>query len=130
MVVIPLLFPKVPQSSPGILRVPQLPPPPPLGHPPLRILLFLGGVWLHLVSITNKKTRLCGEISLYKILPIPPCLVWKQCAHHGPSTRELSLRMLAYGPGGNVGKVSKESGFLLVCWAFCSRFSLEVWIIF
>ena len=25
--VIPLIFPKVPQSSPGILRVPQLPPP-------------------------------------------------------------------------------------------------------
>ena len=29
------MFPKVPQSSLGILRVPQLPPPP-LEHPPLR----------------------------------------------------------------------------------------------
>ena len=29
---IPLIFPKVPQSFVGILRVPQLPPP--LGHPP------------------------------------------------------------------------------------------------
>ena len=34
--VIPLLFPKVPQSSLGILRVPQLPPP--LEHPLLRTL--------------------------------------------------------------------------------------------
>ena len=33
-VVIPLMFPKIPQSSLGILRVPQLPPP--LEHPPLR----------------------------------------------------------------------------------------------
>ena len=32
--VIPLIFPKVPQSCLGILRVPQLPPP--LGHPPLK----------------------------------------------------------------------------------------------
>ena len=31
---IPLIFPKVPQSSLGILRVPQLPPP--LRHPPLK----------------------------------------------------------------------------------------------
>ena len=30
------MLPKVPQSSLGILRVPQLPPP--LEHPPLRIL--------------------------------------------------------------------------------------------
>ena len=29
-----LMFPKVPQSSLGILRVPQLPPP--LEHPPLK----------------------------------------------------------------------------------------------
>ena len=29
------MFPKVPQSSLGILRVPQLPPP--LGHPPLKV---------------------------------------------------------------------------------------------
>ena len=35
-VVIPLIFPKIPQSSLGILRVPQLPPP--LEHPSLRIL--------------------------------------------------------------------------------------------
>ena len=33
-VVIPLIFPKVPQSSLGILRVPQLPPP--LEPPPLK----------------------------------------------------------------------------------------------
>ena len=32
VVVIPLMFPKVPQSFLGILRIPQLPPP--LGHPP------------------------------------------------------------------------------------------------
>ena len=31
---LPLIFPKVPQSSLGILRVPQLPPP--LEHPPLK----------------------------------------------------------------------------------------------
>ena len=39
-VVIPLIFPKVPQSSLGILRVPQLPPP--LGHPPIKnpIIIF------------------------------------------------------------------------------------------
>ena len=35
------MFPLVPQSSLGILRVPQLPPP--LEHPPLRILESLGG---------------------------------------------------------------------------------------
>ena len=33
-VVIPLIFPKVPQSSLGIVRVPQLPPS--LEHPPLK----------------------------------------------------------------------------------------------
>ena len=38
-VVIPLIFPKVPQSSLGILRVPQLPPP--LGHhPPKNPIIF------------------------------------------------------------------------------------------
>ena len=41
---IPLIIPKVPQSSLGILRVPQLPPP--LEHPRLRILEYkVGMTW-------------------------------------------------------------------------------------
>ena len=40
--VIPLIFPKFPQSSLGILRVPQLPPP--LGHRPLKNPIMVSGV--------------------------------------------------------------------------------------
>ena len=56
-VVIPLIFPKVPQSSPGILRVPQLPPP--LEHPPLKNPTMK---WIMVVKKTgppeNKKNKL------------------------------------------------------------------------
>ena len=42
-VVMPLIFPKVPQFFPaGILRVPQLPPP--LEHPPLKNPMIINGV--------------------------------------------------------------------------------------
>ena len=47
------MFPKVPQSSLGILRVPQLPPP--LEHPPLRILEYYGDADVILASIHNSR---------------------------------------------------------------------------
>ena len=61
-VVIPLIFPKVPQSALGILRVPQLHPP--FEHPPpLRILqLWLCIFWLvHLLEERFPKRRQWGS---------------------------------------------------------------------
>lgn len=60
----------------------------------------------------QKNTKICENV--LKLSPPSPCLEWKQCAHHGPSTRVLSLRMLAYGPDSSprVAITREESCFL------------------
>ena len=60
-------------------------------------IVFGWGLATSYFDTSNKKTPKSAKMSR-NFLPSPLCLEWKQCAHHGPSTRELSLRMLAYGP--------------------------------